>query len=368
MSKKVLLVVLTIILVLFVALAFALKFIDNNIEPTVPSTEPTEMMTEVPTEASTEPPTEEPTEEPTEAPTEAPDEEPTEEPEEEPTEEPTEAPTEKPTEAPVKEVTFKEINQTMYIIQDANVRNGPSTSYKKIGGLYYGTAVTCIGKGSNGWYKIEYKGGEGYVAGNLLSDEKPKDAPEETKPAETKPSATEPTVAPHGHQIVGGIKKEATCFETGILLHTCAVEGCTYSEEFIIDKKQHIYSTETFPAVGDTPGYKQYTCQLCKHTYKDTLESTAPEHKHKYTSKDTAPTCIDGGYTTYTCLCGYSYDSQITVPAKGHDYTTQVIAPTTDAQGYTLHTCKNCGDSYKDTYTAKLPASGDAGGSESPQA
>ncbi|MBR1750301.1 MAG: leucine-rich repeat domain-containing protein, partial [Ruminococcus sp.] len=37
-----------------------------------------------------------------------------------------------------------------------------------------------------------------------------------------------------------------------------------------------------------------------------------------------------------------------------HTYTTKIIAPTYDAQGYTLHTCSVCGDSYKDTYTAKL--------------
>ncbi|WP_028511014.1 leucine-rich repeat protein [Ruminococcus sp. NK3A76] len=40
-------------------------------------------------------------------------------------------------------------------------------------------------------------------------------------------------------------------------------------------------------------------------------------------------------------------------PAHTHSYTTKVIKPTYDAQGYTLHTC-SCGDSYKDTYTAKL--------------
>ena len=30
-------------------------------------------------------------------------------------------------------------------------------------------------------------------------------------------------------------------------------------------------------------------------------------HTHSYTSTVTAPTCIEGGYTTYTCECGYSY-------------------------------------------------------------
>ena len=34
-----------------------------------------------------------------------------------------------------------------------------------------------------------------------------------------------------------------------------------------------------------------------------------------------------------------------------HDYTTKVVAPKANAVGYTLHTC-NCGESFKDTYTA----------------
>ena len=33
-----------------------------------------------------------------------------------------------------------------------------------------------------------------------------------------------------------------------------------------------------------------------------------------------------------------------------------MVDPTTDAQGYTEHTCTECGHSYKDSYTDKLPA------------
>ena len=41
---------------------------------------------------------------------------------------------------------------------------------------------------------------------------------------------------------------------------------------------------------------------------------------HNYTSKVTAPTCTNGGYTTYTCsLCGDSYTGNATA-AKGHSY------------------------------------------------
>ena len=42
-------------------------------------------------------------------------------------------------------------------------------------------------------------------------------------------------------------------------------------------------------------------------------------HKHSYTAVVTAPTCTEGGYTTYTCECGDSYVSDYT-DALGHDW------------------------------------------------
>lgn len=44
------------------------------------------------------------------------------------------------------------------------------------------------------------------------------------------------------------------------------------------------------------------------------------------------------------------------IQATGHHYKEEIIAPTTEEEGYTLHTCKDCGDSYKDSYTARLLA------------
>ena len=45
-----------------------------------------------------------------------------------------------------------------------NVRTGPSTDYGKIGSLTGGTKVTVLGE-SNGWYKIDYNGQEGWISG-----------------------------------------------------------------------------------------------------------------------------------------------------------------------------------------------------------
>ena len=51
--------------------------------------------------------------------------------------------------------------------------------------------------------------------------------------------------------------------------------------------------------------------------------STLPPHVHSYSGTVTAPTCTEGGYTTYTCACGDSYQAD-EVPALGHDYVDRV--------------------------------------------
>ena len=76
-------------------------------------------------------------------------------------------------------------------------------------------------------------------------------------------------------------------------------------------------------------------------------------HTHNYSTVVTAPTCTEGGYTTYTCACGDSYVSDYTA-ALGHDYNAVVTQPTCTAGGYTTHTCTRCGDSYVGNYTAAL--------------
>ena len=49
-----------------------------------------------------------------------------------------------------------------------------------------------------------------------------------------------------------------------------------------------------------------------------TKPNEAP-HEHSYTTVITAPTCTEGGYTTYTCACGESYITDET-PALGHEW------------------------------------------------
>lgn len=58
-----------------------------------------------------------------------------------------------------------------YVNADSlNVREGSSTAYSVLGGLQRGAKVEIVAKLSNGWYKIKYRTGYGYVSGKYISD------------------------------------------------------------------------------------------------------------------------------------------------------------------------------------------------------
>ncbi len=54
-----------------------------------------------------------------------------------------------------------------------NVRSGSSTSSSKIGTLSKGTIVDIVKVEKNGWYKIKYKKGYGYISGSYVVDVDP---------------------------------------------------------------------------------------------------------------------------------------------------------------------------------------------------
>ena len=100
-------------------------------------------------------------------------------------------------------------------------------------------------------------------------------------------------------------------------------------------------ATETEP--GTTAGTK---CSVCGEILSGCEVIPATGHIHQYVATVKEPTCTEGGYTTYTCVCGDSYVADET-PATGHDYK---LMSTTFNSDYTKVTytyeCANCGDSY----------------------
>ena len=77
-----------------------------------------------------------------------------------------------------------------------NVRKGAGTSYSKIGSLSKGTTVQIEGSTSNGWYKIKYKSGYGYVSGAYISN---------VKTSESTTSSSSSTTVIYKGTITGGV-------------------------------------------------------------------------------------------------------------------------------------------------------------------
>ncbi len=55
------------------------------------------------------------------------------------------------------------------------------------------------------------------------------------------------------------------------------------------------------------------------HTLREYTVIVTAKHEHSYDAAVTAPTCTEGGFTTYTCTCGDSYVADET-PAAGHSF------------------------------------------------
>lgn len=118
-----------------------------------------------------------PTETPTDGPTAPPvTDPPATDPPTDPPTEPTEAPTTAPTQW---DVTFEDVQETIYTTDVLNVRTGPGTEYEWIGQLNIGESVLRTGIGSNGWSRILYMGETAYVHGDYVTTEAP-EAPEVT--------------------------------------------------------------------------------------------------------------------------------------------------------------------------------------------
>ena len=158
---------------------------------------------------------------------------------------------------------------------------------------------------------------------------------------------------------------EPTCTTRGYTLHTCEC-GYTRMDSFV-DALGHIYK-DVLVSLGN--GKHQATC-IYNENHVNIVNCS-------YEKTVTAPTCEEGGYTTYTCDCGHSYTGDFKDPL-GHDWTdwdysdgyhehyckndeshyesfeckyeAKVFEPTCEDGGYTLYTCSVCGSCHEGDYT-----------------
>jgi len=182
------------------------------------------------------------------------------------------------------------------------------------------------------------------------------------------------------HANMSASEDTATCVSGGIVVHTCADCGYSYSEN--TQAKDHTYSTGHVVAATCTAGgYTVATCTECgettmsdfteklDHAYGDPVVVKAtcttpgtstikcnicgdesvdilPVEDHKYTNPvETAPTCTTDGFITTTCVCGATKVEASDKKATGHSFTNNVEfeqAATCTTDGYAIIRCDNC--------------------------
>ena len=130
-----------------------------------------------------------------------------------------------------------------------------------------------------------------------------------------------------------------TCTEKGVETRYCS--RCDATETRDVDALGHdLVHHDGKAATCTETGWEAYdTCSRCDYTtYKEISETG-----HNYTKAVTAPTCIEQGYTTYTCSCGDSYVADYK-DALGHDFGewTVTTAPTCTEKGVETRYCSRC--------------------------
>jgi len=114
---------------------------------------------------------------------------------------------------------------------------------------------------------------------------------------------------------------------------------------------EHDYQAVVTAPTCINKGYTTYTCSKCGDSYTGN-EVDALGHDYKAADQP-EPTCAGFVTVVYTCTrCGDSFTEEIA--PMPHDYKAVVTAPTCTDKGYTTYTCSRCGDSYTGDEVAAL--------------
>ena len=241
------------------------------------------------------------------------------------------------------------------------------------------TAATCTGTGVRtftctlcGATKTENISALGHAFGEWTVTTEPTcgNPGEKTRVCANDPTHVEvEVIAATGVHVPGDLVPgtDATCTEAGTADHyVCQQCGANIDAEgnllgnITVSATGHtLVSTAAVAATCTTPGNNAYwTCSECGKYFSDengeneiaadswVIAATG----HIYEVVGTAPTCTDGGYTTYTCsVCGDTYTGDETA-ALGHTLvpTTAAAATCEDAGNSAYWTCSECGKYFSD--------------------
>lgn len=157
----------------------------------------------------------------------------------------------------------------------------------------------------------------------------------------TECGATGLPVCEHDYQYT--VVKAATCTAAGSGKTACTLCGDVQSTQ-TIPAKGHSSKTTTTAATCTTAGVTQSVCSRCSVVLSsETIPATG--HTMSVVVSTTSATCLDQGYTTYTCASGCDVtEIRDEVAALGHDITVvvEVIDPTCLAAGHTEYKCIRC--------------------------
>ena len=141
---------------------------------------------------------------------------------------------------------------------------------------------------------------------------------------------------------------ESTCTSQGVQTRSCT--ACGASETVDKALAEHSYTSEIIPPTCVDGGYTIYTCTVCGDVYEG--EPTEPLG-HSFGDWQTVvdSTCTEKGSKTRTCtVCNLTENGDIA--EKGHSYNTEVIAPSCTEGGCTVYTCSVCEHTYTDDETS----------------
>lgn len=85
------------------------------------------------------------------------------------------------------DASYTATGDTVYALEKLNVRKSASTDSEKLGALSKNASTKRIAVGNNGWDKIEFNGGTGYVMSKYLTTKKPEGVTENTTTNNTVP-------------------------------------------------------------------------------------------------------------------------------------------------------------------------------------